>query len=364
MSKPTYLYVLSSSCQMYSGTGRVTFDWLHYARRDFDFSVIIDSQYPINVSVTNDVCRKLDIPMYLSAPLNMPGCADSGVRGLAAHLTRHHYDFIECISWANAAANSALLASRPAKSRLLYTPHSQPLWTLGSTTRFFMTSTIFQRMLLESDATFVLSRTEVTLPEFAGCDPARIHYTPNGVDTHQFHSVGNRKRGQVLCVCDFRERRKRVDLLIAAFERATLLNPNLRLVLAGRDSDRVQLPSALIPLTSRLGYVTSEELVHLYQTSSLLALLSDYEAFGLPIAEALCCGTPVLLNDVPVQRDLFDGLPGVYFTRNTDLNDSSRCLARYAVLQHDFDSISKAAAAAFCFDSTYGRKRKIVFDLI
>jgi glycosyltransferase involved in cell wall biosynthesis len=41
-------------------------------------------------------------------------------------------------------------------------------------------------------------------------------------------------------------------------------------------------------------YVPLEDLISLYNHASLFILLSLYEGFGLPVLEAMSCGTPVI----------------------------------------------------------------------
>lgn len=47
----------------------------------------------------------------------------------------------------------------------------------------------------------------------------------------------------------------------------------------------------------RLGFVDDTDLVALYNKAVLLAMPSIYEGFGLPILEAMSCGTPCLTSD-------------------------------------------------------------------
>ena len=47
------------------------------------------------------------------------------------------------------------------------------------------------------------------------------------------------------------------------------------------------------------GYVTDEDLPHLYRASDAFAYPSLYEGFGFPPLEAMACGTPTLVSDAP-----------------------------------------------------------------
>jgi glycosyltransferase involved in cell wall biosynthesis len=97
------------------------------------------------------------------------------------------------------------------------------------------------------------------------------------------------------------EPRKNLVRLIQAFAR---LKTDAKLVLAGgrgwlykdiaAEIERLRLQNeVLLP-----GYVADEALVYWYNAASVLAYPSLYEGFGLPVVEAMACGTPVVTSTV------------------------------------------------------------------
>jgi len=53
-----------------------------------------------------------------------------------------------------------------------------------------------------------------------------------------------------------------------------------------------------------IGYVSAQDLPYYYNLASLFVYMSLYEGFGLPPLEAMACGTPVLVSDIPVFREI------------------------------------------------------------
>ena len=92
--------------------------------------------------------------------------------------------------------------------------------------------------------------------------------------------------------------RKNIPTLLKAL--ASLNRPNLDLVLAGAkgwqyDEIFSQVDSlGLVNRVHSIGYVQDEELPFWYNAAKALVFPSVYEGFGIPIVEAMACGTPVI----------------------------------------------------------------------
>jgi glycosyltransferase involved in cell wall biosynthesis len=136
------------------------------------------------------------------------------------------------------------------------------------------------------------------MARFYGLKPEKIHVIPEGVDTAHFRPLGDASKAAA-----FRQRifgadvpfiiyvgkpteRRNLTPLIRAFARLKREKkiPH-KLLLAG---------TALNDEVVALGYVNHDDMVIAYNATDLLAYPSSYEGFGMPVLEAMACGTPVL----------------------------------------------------------------------
>ncbi len=101
------------------------------------------------------------------------------------------------------------------------------------------------------------------------------------------------------------EPRKNVMCLLEAYDRMPQsLRNEVRLVLVGRQGWKSEETVRAIVARQRAGHVcwlqevSDAELPALYRRALMFVYPSLYEGFGLPVAEALACGTPVIASRV------------------------------------------------------------------
>jgi glycosyltransferase involved in cell wall biosynthesis len=131
-----------------------------------------------------------------------------------------------------------------------------------------------------------------------GVREERLSMVANGVDTELFrpNPAVDRDEREILCVGRASDPNKGVAMLVEAL---ALLPPGVRLTLVDDDhpDNSARKRARELGCADRLaivGRVPTEELIHLYRRAALVVVPSRYEGFGLPAAEAMACGTPVV----------------------------------------------------------------------
>jgi len=150
------------------------------------------------------------------------------------------------------------------------------------------------------------------MKKYLGIPEEKIHVIPHGVDHDKFKPPKNKEdtRKKILASFFMRDSpffihvsesnwaRKNLMRILEAFKKAKNLGLKHELLIVGKNDPIIYKKAAYIPDVKVLGFVNDKHLVDLLGTADALILPSKHEGFGLPLLEAMACGTPSITSNV------------------------------------------------------------------
>lgn len=180
--------------------------------------------------------------------------------------------------------------------------------------RVFVNRFILERCLSAADAIACVSRsTQTRLKEHRPELSSKTVAIPNTVDTQPpgpDAPLPWLDRTRFLLSVAQHRRNKNIPLALTAFHAILKRHPELLLVLVGNKGPETASLQTLLAdgaLHNRvvvLHGITDPELQWCYRHCELLLATSTHEGFGLPVAEAMLAGCPVVCTDIAPFREL------------------------------------------------------------
>ena len=190
----------------------------------------------------------------------------------------------------------------------------------------------------------ISERTKADLVELYGLQPEKVVVTPLACDPAFTPSERGGHDCYLLLVGAIEPRK---NPLVAA---DTALELGLPLVSVGPERD----PALAAELRRRgvdvRGFVPKEELVELYRNAACLLFPTRYEGFGLPVAEAMASGTPVVTTPDAAVREV--GGDAVLYAQPQDFPAAAR---RALDEREHWAQAGLARARLFSWDETARR---------
>jgi glycosyltransferase involved in cell wall biosynthesis len=148
---------------------------------------------------------------------------------------------------------------------------------------------------------------------------------------------------------------KNLPRLVSAIRRARTVDPSVCLIIAGgRDryralTERAISASGLMNDAARfIGRIPDDDLPFVYQCATVFAFPSLHEGFGLPVIEAMACGTPVVTSNLSSLPEVAgDAAILVDPLKEDELASGILCLFRDAHAAHEHASRGLLQARRF-----------------
>ena len=133
-----------------------------------------------------------------------------------------------------------------------------------------------------------------------GISPDKITVVYDGVDHSAYHPMSKEESKRKfkltpsekhILVVASNEQHKRMDLVVKVFEEIKKQRQGIKLVKIGY-GQMLQGEGIISP-----GWVEESDMPVLFNSADVFLHTAEYEGFGLPVLEALACGTPVVVSN-------------------------------------------------------------------
>ena len=212
---------------------------------------------------------------------------------------------------------------------------SNPEWHERAKVSFFRQAILTAAR--HADVLICVSETTRRLLEAVSPVHAPVVVAPHGVDLSRFtpdaaddatmlRELGIDPGRRAILFVGTLEPRKGLDVLMEAFAELSASDPDLELWVAGQ-AGWGGVDVAARERVRRLGYVSDGGLPALLRAASVVAYPSRGEGFGLPVLEALACGTPVVTTRGTVMEEVAGGAAAL-----CEVGDASHLAATIATV--------------------------------
>ena len=194
----------------------------------------------------------------------------------------------------------------------------------------------------------------------AGVDPARTSVVLNGphpscspvpepaADVEAARLLGHASRTTDLLHVSSTIARKRIDVLLTIVAAVRTQRPDVRLVRVGgpftADQRRLARELGIEEAIVVLPFLDRSTLAAVYRRCALVLLPSEREGFGLPVLEALACGTPIVASDIDALREV--GGTAVDYCAPEDIDAWTSAVVRVLAERRDDPALWRARRTA------------------
>lgn len=198
----------------------------------------------------------------------------------------------------------------------------------------------------------------------------RYAVIPNGINK-EFLDVNREEDDYILFFSRVDVYTKGLDILMDAFGKVAEKFRNVRLVLAGHELDSTaelfkRVPEEFRKRVSYAGFVSGAEKMDLLAGAKVFVLPSRHEAFPISTMEALACGRPVLVSDIPEHKYIEENAIGLTFKKGSskDLADKLCLFLENAGLREQVGDKGRKYASQFLWDDMALKFERFMIEVL
>jgi alpha-1,3-rhamnosyl/mannosyltransferase len=283
------------------------------------------------------------------------------IAGLGSLALSNHTP-LPVLDWLTAGADlfhaSTLIVHPPKRPRLTATIHDMTCWLMPELhpAANLRAERSFAELLRRADRLIAVSEsTKNDAVRVLGLQPEKIAVIRAGVAEAFFDAdpAGVRERYGLsrpfVLALGTIEPRKNIGALLDAFEvLPAALRAEFDLVVAGPMGWASEKIGERLRAVRYLGYVPERDLAPLTAAAAVFAYPSLYEGFGLPVAQAMAAGVPVITSNVSSLPEITGDAAVLIDPRSlAELRDALTRLLESPELRRDFALRGRARAAGF-----------------
>jgi glycosyltransferase involved in cell wall biosynthesis len=243
---------------------------------------------------------------------------------------------------------------------------------------------MIRRALSRADRIITVSyNSKRDLVDYFGIAPSQVDVIYNGVSPEFRPDVSEEERDRVarkyglhrpyLLFLGGEKPHKNVQNVVRAFGETRRMRPGLPhvLALAGpmpKNPARIDALISALDLSgaiARPGRIEDEDLPGLFAGADALLYPTLYEGFGLPVVEAMACGTPVLTSSTSALQEIAGGY--AYLVDPLDVDAIARgilLLATDPKVRADFVELGRKRALDFSWDKAAERTLEVYAEAL
>jgi len=204
-----------------------------------------------------------------------------------------------------------------------------PEWNSKSFSAWY--NFLIPRIVLKRKGLFTVSETvRREISQTYKIEESNIGVTYNGIGRNMLQAdKGTQKEKVILAVGSFNMRKNHGNLIKGFLQ--SKLKDTYTLAIVGDKShvfNETGLDEAAIAGSGVriMPHLSETELIDMYCKAEIVASLSTYEGFGIPVLEGLYFGCKVVCSDIPVYRELYDKY--AYFCNAENITDIAEALQK------------------------------------